>query len=116
MPGAEERPAIIYHYGVGKQRLTLEQMCRYLSEGPAKQYRLYPQKGALLPGSDADIVVWNPQTEWMLLADRQQSAADYCPLEGTRLKGRAEKVYLRGELVAQDGVIQKEKTGIYIRH
>ena len=99
MPGAEERPAIIYHYGVGKQRLTLEQMCRYLSEGPAKQYRLYPQKGALLPGSDADIVVWNPQTEWMLLADRQQSAADYCPLEGTRLKGRAEKVYLRGELV-----------------
>lgn len=114
MPGAEERPALIYHYGVGNGRLTLEQMCAYLSENQAKLYQLYPKKGALLAGSDADIVIWNPETKWTLSADTQQSASDYCPLEGTQLQGRAEKVYLRGNLIAEEGEILKNYQGKYI--
>lgn len=116
MPGAEERPALIYQFGVNEGRITVEQMCAYLSENPAKLYNLYPQKGALEPGSDADIVVWNPDTEWTMTAQDQQSACDYCPMEGTKIRGRAEQVYLRGVLAAENGKILKEKTGKYIRH
>ena len=114
MPGAEERPALIYHFGVGEGKLTLEQMCRYLAENPAKLYRLYPQKGAIREGSDADIVVWDPGAEWTLSARTQQSASDYCPLEGQRLKGRAVQVYLRGVLSAENGKIVAPGRGRYL--
>ena len=113
MPGAEERQALVYHFGVGQGKLTLEQMCSLLAEYPAKLYRLYPRKGVIAPGSDADLVVWNPKTEWTLSASAQQSAADYCPLEGACLKGRAERVYLRGSLAAENGRICKEYAGKY---
>ncbi len=114
MPGAEERPGLIYHFGVSQGRISLEQMCGYLAENPARLYGLYPRKGVIAPGSDGDLVVWNPQTEWTLSAETHQSAADYCPLEGTHLKGRAEQVYLRGMLAARDGVIEKAYEGNYV--
>ena len=76
MPGAEERPALIWQFGVNERRITPEQMCSYLSENPAKLYNLYPRKGSLESGSDADIVVWNPDTEWTMTAENQQSACD----------------------------------------
>ena len=114
MPGAEERPGLIYHFGVSQGRISLEQMCGCLAENPAKLYGLYPQKGVIAPGSDGDLVVWNPQTEWTLSAKTQQSASDYCPLEGMRLKGRAEQVYLRGMLAARDGMIEKACEGNYV--
>ncbi|GAA0798119.1 dihydropyrimidinase [Faecalicatena orotica] len=114
MPGGEERPALIYQFGVNEGRITLEQMCKYLSENPAKLYRMYPQKGTLSPGSDADIVVWNPETEWTISKEHQQTNIDYCPMEGTTIKGRAEKVFLRGQLAAENGEIIAEKTGQYV--
>lgn len=116
MPGAEERPALIWQFGVNEKRITVEQMCQYLSENPAKLYKLYPEKGALLPGSDADIVVWDPDEEWTMTAESQQSACDYCPMEGTKIRGRAQQVYLRGRLAALNGQILEEKTGVYVRH
>lgn len=91
-------------------------MCIYMSENPAKLYHLYPWKGALIPGADADIVVWDPDTEWKLSAEDQQSACDYCPMEGTTIRGRAEQVYLRGTLAAENGKILVEKAGTYVRH
>ena len=116
MPGAEERPALIWQFGVNERRITPEQMCSYLSENPAKLYNLYPRKGSLESGSDADIVVWNPDTEWTMTAENQQSACDYCPMEGTKIRGRAEQVYLRGELAAENGKILIEKSGRYVTH
>lgn len=116
MPGAEERPALIWQFGVNEGRITPEQMCAYLSENPAKLYNLYPWKGRLIPGADADIVVWNPETEWTMTAKDQQSACDYCPMEGTKIRGRAEQVYLRGELVAENGKVLAEKKGCYVKH
>lgn len=114
MPGAEERPGLMYHFGVRQGKITLEQMCRYLAENPAKLYGLYPAKGVIAAGSDGDIVVWDPNKEWTLSAVSQQSRSDYCPLEGTRLVGRAKQVYLRGALAAENGVIQKAYTGTYV--
>ena len=116
MPGGEERPALLYHFGVNEGRITLEQMCRYLAENPAKLYHLYPRKGTLSPGSDADIVVWNPEEEWTLSKETQHTNIDYCPMEGTKLKGRAEKVYLRCQLAAENGEIKVENAGQYVRH
>ena len=116
MPGAEERPALMWQFGVNEGKITAEQMCAYLSENPAKLFKLYPWKGALIPGSDADIVIWNPNTEWTMTAADHQSACDYCLLEGAEIEGRAEQVYLRGKLVAENGKIIEEKTGMYIRH
>lgn len=115
MPGAEERPALIFHFGVNEERIRMEQMCRFLAENPAKLYHLYPKKGVIAPGSDADIVVWNAETNWSLSAATQQSASDYCPLEGLQLKGRAERVYLRGMLAAQNGEIIEEYKGKYLK-
>ena len=91
-------------------------MCTKLSENPAKLYQLYQWKGARIPGADADIVVWNPDTEWTMSAENQQSACDYCPMEGTQIRGRAEQVYLRGTLAAENGKIMAEKTGACIGH
>lgn len=115
MPGGEERPALIYHFGVNSGKITAEEMCRLLSENPAKLYRMYPKKGTLTPGSDADIVVWDPNVEWTLSEETQQSMADYCPMEGTVVKGRAQQVYLRGMLAAENGEIRAEKRGEYVR-
>lgn len=115
MPGAQERPALIYHFGVNEGRITLEQMCSYLAENPAKLYHLYPRKGAILPGSDADIVVWDSETAWTLAAENQQSASGFCPMEGTQVKGRAEQVYLRGTLVAENGEIKEAYQGTHVK-
>lgn len=116
MPGAEERPALMWQFGVNGGIITPEQMCLYLSENPARLYHLYPWKGALISGADADIVVWDPDVSWTLHAETQQSACDYCPMEGTAVRGRAEQVYLRGMLAAENGKIVAENAGVYVRH
>ena len=89
-------------------------MCALQAENPPRLYRLYPQKGEIAPGSDADLVIWDPKAEHVLSREHQQSAADYCPLEGVRLKGRAAQVYLRGRLAAQDGKIVAARAGRYV--
>ncbi len=115
MPGVESRPALIYSFGVVERDLKLEQMCRLLSENPAKLYGVYPQKGVIAAGSDADIVVWNPDTEWTMSVENQVANVDYCPFEGTKVKGKAEEVYLKGNLAAKDGKVVLEKTGSYVK-
>ena len=115
MPGVESRPVLIYSYGVLNHHLTLEQMCRLLSENPAKLYGAYPRKGVIAEGSDADLVVWDPDVSWVLSGENQVANTDYCPFEGWKVKGKAAKVYLRGQLVAEDGVVVSEKKGSYVR-
>ena len=89
MPGAEERPALMWQFGVNEGKITAEQMCAYLSENPAKLFKLYPWKGALIPGSDADIVIWNPNTEWtMTAADHQLHATIACWKEQRSKEGQ----------------------------
>ena len=115
MAGVETRPVLIYTYGVLTGKLTIEQMCRLLSENPAKLYGMYPQKGCIAPGSDADIVVWEPDEAWTLTKDNQVANVDYQAYEGFEVKGKAEKVYLYGELVLEDGRVVKEFEGRYVR-
>ena len=115
MPGVESRPVLFYTYGVLEKDLSLEQMCRMLSANPAKLYGVYPKKGCIKPGSDADIVVWDPDALWVMNKENQHANTDYCPFEGTEVKGIAGQVYLRGNLVAENGEIRKEHAGQYIK-
>lgn len=114
MPGVETRAVLMYTYGVLENRISLPQMCKLMSENPAKLYGLYPKKGCIQAGSDGDIVIWDPAYESRISAEAQLQNVDYAPFEGFDVKGRAEKVFLRGELIADNGVILKENHGKYI--
>ena len=74
-----------------------------LSENPARLYGLYPEKGVLRPGADADIVVWDRHAKWILRASEQRQKSDYTPYEGFEITGRPREVLLRGETVAKNG-------------
>lgn len=114
MPGVEARPALMYSFGAADHDLKLEQICKLLSENPAKLYGVYPQKGAIAPGSDGDIVVWNPDIRWTMSVENQVANVDYCPFEGTEVRGKAELVFLKGRLAAEHGRVVLEKTGSYV--
>jgi len=94
--------------GVNKGRMTIEQLARLTSENPAKIWGIYPRKGALSPGSDADIVIVDPHQEWVLSSDNLKSRSDYSIYEGRAAKGRAIKTFVRGKLVAEDGELTAE--------
>lgn len=115
MPGVETRAVLLYTYGVGSGRLTPQQMCRVLSENPAKLYGLYPEKGCIIEGSDADIAVLDPEGEDIITARTQEQNVDYAPFEGIKIKGTIDKVFLRGCLVTDGGKVVKEKQGKFIK-
>ena len=114
IPGVEHRPALMYTYAVDTGRISKEAFCRLLSENVAREYGMYPKKGLIAQGSDADIVVWDPNAEGVITAADQTQNVDYTPYEGMKTKGRAEKVYLHGELAAQDGKVVKTGLGRYV--
>jgi dihydropyrimidinase len=99
MPGVETRGVLLYSCGVMTDRITLPQMCRLLSENPAKLYGLFPQKGCLMPGSDADIVIYDPEGSDTIRAAALVQRSDYAPYEGMTVYGRIDSVFLRGQLV-----------------
>lgn len=114
LPGVQTRGTLLYTYGVREGKITEEQMCRLLSENAAKLYGVYPRKGALLPGSDADIVVFDPEKESVISAKTHAYNTDNNPFEGFALHGGIDKVFLRGNLAVEDGELKKDKLGIYI--
>lgn len=114
MPGVETRPEVIYTAGVAAGKMSLEKMVALLSENIARQFHLFPQKGILQEGSDADIVVWDPELRGVIAAATQLQNVDYTPYDGFATKGGATAVYLRGEKVAQDGEIVNEKQGHFV--
>lgn len=114
MPGVQHRAELIYTYGVLENRISISQMCKYLSENPARLYGLYPRKGCIREGSDADIVIWNDNLEEIITKENQLYKMDYAPLEGVKIKGKPDKVFLRGELVVENGEVIKEFMGSYI--
>lgn len=115
LPGVQTRGTLLYTYGVREGKITVEQMCRLLSENPAKLYGVYPRKGALLEGSDGDIVVFDPEKESVISSETHGYNTDNNPFEGYSLHGDIDKVFLRGKLVVEDGTVVKEKTGEYMK-
>jgi dihydropyrimidinase len=114
MPGVETRPELIYTYGVASGKISLERMVALLSEDIAKQFHLYPQKGMIQPNSDADIVVWDPNTTGVISAKTQLQNVDYTPYDGMKTQGSARAVYLRGHKVAENGKVIAAQNGKFV--
>ena len=115
LPGVETRGEVVYTRGVAAGRMTVAGMCRALCENPAKLYGLYPRKGVIAAGSDADIVVYDPRASHILTARDMVTKAGYTPFEGLRTEGGIAKVYLRGSLMVEDGRIVGGPEGQYLR-
>ena len=115
-PGVEERLILLYSEGVAKGRITLPQLVKYACANPARVAGLYPQKGAITPGADADLVILDPDREWTLTTERLHGNADYTCYEGMPVKGAIERVLLRGGTVAMNGDFTgKRGGGQYLR-
>ncbi len=104
IPGTEELLPLIYNFGHTSGQLSMGQIVNLLSTGPAKQFGLYPKKGILREGSDADIVLFDPSEIWTISRETTHSASGYTPYEGTTVMGRVKMTYLRGRLIMGDGI------------
>lgn len=99
LPGVGDRLPVLWTTGVGSGKLTATRFVALTSANPAKIFGLYPRKGALLPGSDADIVIWDPQKKVKYGVAHSHQRTDYNLYEGWELVGYPEKVFLRGKLI-----------------
>jgi dihydropyrimidinase len=107
--GIEERLALLYTYGVCEGRISLERMVDLVSTAPAKIFGLYPRKGSLSVGGDADLVVWDPASERTISAKTHRSHCDRNIFEGFRVKGKPSYVIVHGRVQLQDGNLKVER-------
>jgi len=103
MPGVETALPLLYTHGVLAGKISLVELSRLLSANPAKIMGLYPRKGALIKGADADIVLIDPRFSKTVDWRKMQSNCDWNPYQGMKLKGWPETVLLRGEIVVEGG-------------
>ncbi len=120
LPGIEDRLPVLWTTGVRTEKINVNQFVAYTSTNPAKIFGLYPRKGALLAGSDADLVIWDPEKKLTYGIAHAHQRTDYNLYEGWELTGMPEKVFLRGKLIvdgeqwlgkAGDGQFLKREEG-----
>ena len=102
-PGVENRLAILYTYGVLEGKLSMQRLVDVFATAPAKFYGMYPRKGSLTVGGDADVVVFDPAYSGKISVETSLQGVDFNAYEGFEQKGRPEKVFLRGSLIVDDG-------------
>lgn len=102
-PGVENRLQLIHHHGVNLKRISLNRWVELVSTTPAKMFGLYPRKGTIAIGSDADLVVWDPNRDLTISAHTHHMRVDYSMFEGFKVKGDAETVLSRGEVIVDNG-------------
>jgi dihydropyrimidinase len=115
MPGIEDRMMVMWHHGVNSGRFSRSRFVELMCTNPAKIFGMYPQKGEMAVGSDADIVIWDPEKEHVLSAATHHMNTDYNVYEGMTVKGKPEKVFVRGKLIV-DGEkwLQEKGEGKYV--
>ena len=109
VPGLELRLPVLYTEGVGSGRLTLNQFVDITSTQHARMYGLYPRKGTIAVGSDADLAVWDTERELVVTDEMVHDNVGYTPYAGRRLRGWPETVVSRGEVIVADGEIRAER-------
>lgn len=115
-PGVENRFGLLYTYGVAAGKLSLNQFVAVTSTNAAKLFGLYPAKGTLAVGSDADIVVWDPAEKRVITARDQVQRVDYNAYEGFMQTGNARAVFLRGRQIAANGrLLDAAPAGRYLK-
>ena len=108
LPGTEERAMALWTLGVREGHLSENQFVAVLSTNQARIYGAYPRKGALVPGADADLVLWDPELSVTATAENRHGNVDYTPYEGMTFSGGPSSVYVRGNLAYKDGEIVGE--------
>jgi len=109
-PGIENRLQLIHHHGVNEGRISLNRFVELTSTTPARIFGMYPRKGEIAPGSDADIVLWDPNAPFTISASTHHMKVDYSMFEGFSVKGNARMVLSRGEVIV-DGATFLGKPG-----
>jgi dihydropyrimidinase len=109
IPGIETRLNLVYSEGVVKGRISLPRFVELVAATPALLFGLYPRKGNLFPGADADIVLFDPNARWIMNQETLHMAADYCAYQDIEVTGKILQVYSRGELIidGQDCLAEK---------
>jgi len=110
-PGVETRMSLVYDGGVRTGRITLNRFVELTSTSPAKMFGLFPRKGTIAPGSDADIVVFDPNRKLTLSAKTLHMKVDYNPYEGREVTGATDTVLSRGRVVIENGAFVGRKGG-----
>ncbi len=103
--GLEDRLPVLWTRGVNTGRLTMNEFVAATSTNIAKILNIYPRKGAILPGADADLIVWDPEATKVISADTQKSAIDYNVFEGIAVKGLPAVVFSRGKVAYRQGEV-----------
>ncbi|MCE2529242.1 MAG: dihydropyrimidinase [Acidimicrobiia bacterium] len=116
LPGIEWRVGLLYHYGVAQGRFSLNRFVEITSTNAAKLFGLHPRKGEIAPGSDADLVVFDPAGSTELSLATQVTNCDYNPYEGMVLQGAISAVLLRGRAIVRDGrYVASRPVGSFVR-
>jgi dihydropyrimidinase len=98
-PGLETRLPLLFDGGVRRNGMSLNRFVELVATAPAKLFGLFPRKGTIAVGSDADIVLFDPQASWTIAAAGHHSRIDYSLFEGRQVTGRVKKVFLRGQCI-----------------
>jgi len=115
LPGLEVRLPLLFSEGVGRGRIGLNQFVALAATNAARIYGMYPRKGTIAPGSDADIAIWNPHAEITIRSARLHDNVGYSPYEGRVVKGWPETVISRGRVVvAQNELCVERGSGLYV--
>jgi dihydropyrimidinase len=109
IPGVAARLPILFSEGVSKGRIDLNRFVALSATNHAKTYGLYPKKGTIAVGSDADIAIWDPERRLTLTHDLLKDGSDYTPYEGIEIKGWPTLTMVRGKVVMRDGALVGEK-------
>ncbi|MDX1614461.1 MAG: dihydropyrimidinase [Candidatus Promineifilaceae bacterium] len=99
LPGIEDRMVVTWHLGVNQGRISPNRFVAVMSTDPARIFGMYPQKGSIMPGADADLIIWDPRSSRTLGAAQQHMRTDYSAYEGLEVQGWPEKVFSRGRLI-----------------
>jgi dihydropyrimidinase len=102
-PGVETRMSLLYDGGVVKKRISVNRFVELTSTAPAKIFGLFPKKGTIAPGSDADVVVFDPNRKVTLSVNNLHHRVDYTPYEGRVVQGASDVVISRGEILVENG-------------
>jgi len=108
VPGVETRLPLLFSEGVLKGRISIDRFVEAISTSPARIMGLYPRKGTLTPGSDADVVIFDPNVEKIITPDTLFQNADYSPYEGMRVRGWPVATLVRGRVVMQQNQLVAE--------
>ncbi len=115
-PGIENRLHMLHEFGVRTGRISLNRFVELTSTNVARLFGLYPRKGTIAPGSDADIVVWDPEKKLTISAGTHHSNVNYNLFEGTEVTGAPEVVLVRGQVIVEnDELVAQPGAGQFIR-